>query len=54
MTIFGPKQSRNDINVYHNPLIDDFRLFWDEGVEFFDAFFHMRAILFFTINDFPA
>jgi len=34
------------------------RLLWDEGVEVFDAHekanFNLRAMLFCTINDFPA
>ncbi|WVZ17031.1 hypothetical protein V8G54_010013 [Vigna mungo] len=58
MTISGPKQPGNDIDVYLKPLIDDLKLLWEEGVEVFDSDveqnFHLRAMLFCTINDFPA
>ena len=58
MMISGPRQPGNDIDVYLSPLIDDLRLLWDEGVEVVDAYsgekFKMRAMLFCTINDFPA
>ncbi|XP_058784274.1 uncharacterized protein LOC131659049 [Vicia villosa] len=55
---FGPKQPGNDIVVYLSPLIDDLKVLWEEGVDVFDAHsgeqFNMRAMLFCTINDFPA
>ncbi|XP_058768330.1 uncharacterized protein LOC131642060 [Vicia villosa] len=58
MMISGPKQPGNDINVYLSPLINDLRVLWEEGVDVFDAHsseqFNMRAMLFCTINDFPA
>ena len=48
----------NDIDVYLSPLIEDLRLLWDEGVEVFYAYemvnFNLRALLLWTINDFPA
>jgi len=57
MMISGPKQSRNDIDVYLHPLIEDLKLMWDQGVEVFDGFANetvkMHAMLFCTINDFP-
>ena len=47
-----------DIDVYLSPLVEDLRKLWDEGIVVFDAFrketFQMRAMLFCTINDFPA
>ena len=57
--ISGPRQPENDIDVvYLSPLIEDLRLLWDEGVEVFDAYekvnFNLRALLLWTINDFPA
>ncbi|XP_040361932.1 uncharacterized protein LOC121049286 [Rosa chinensis] len=58
LLISGPKQPGNDIDVYLQPLIDDLKVLWDgvEGV--YDAFrgeyFKLRAILLWTINDFPA
>jgi len=54
--IFSTKQSRNDINIYQSPLIEDLKLMWDQGVEVFDRFanetFKMHVMLFCTINDF--
>jgi len=38
MMISGPKQPGNDIDVYLNPLIEDLKLLWNEGVYVFDAF----------------
>jgi len=58
MMILGPYQPGNDIDVYLSPLIDDLRLLWEEGVDVLDAYsgehFNMRAMLFCTINNFPA
>ena len=58
MMISGPKQPGNDIDVYLSPLIEDLRLLWEEGVDVDDAYtgdnFKLRAMLFCTINDFPA
>ena len=58
MMISGPRQPGNDIDVYLSPLVEDLRKLWDEGVVVFDVFrketFEMRAMLFCTINDFPA
>ncbi|XP_028199391.1 uncharacterized protein LOC114383867 [Glycine soja] len=58
MMIVGPRQPGNDIDVYLRPLIDDLRKLWDEGVDVWDAnlqhAFKLRAMVFCTINDFPA
>ncbi|KAK2420428.1 hypothetical protein QL285_031156 [Trifolium repens] len=58
MLISGPKQPGNDIDIYLAPLIEDLKLMWETGVEVYDEcrkeFFNLRAILFGTINDFPA
>jgi hypothetical protein len=58
LMISGPRQPGNDIDVYLAPLIDDLKLLWDKGVRVFDAYsrseFTLRAMLFCTINDFPA
>ena len=58
MMISGPRQPGNKIDVYLNSLIEDLTKLWDEGVLVFDGFrnetFHFRAMLFCTINDFPA
>ncbi|KAK9071565.1 hypothetical protein SSX86_007993 [Deinandra increscens subsp. villosa] len=54
----GPKQPGNNIDVYLAPLIADLKLLWETGVMTFDAYkkehFNLRAILLWTINDFPA
>lgn len=58
MMISGLNQPGNNIDVYLQPLIDDLRLLWEKGVDVLDAYsgehFNMRAMLFCTINDFPA
>ncbi|XP_074300846.1 uncharacterized protein LOC141632175 [Silene latifolia] len=58
LLILGPKQPGNDIDVYLAPLIEDLKLLWNDGVEVFDAStssrFQMHAMLYCTINDFPA
>ncbi|XP_028193232.1 uncharacterized protein LOC114378827 [Glycine soja] len=58
MMIASPRQPGNDIDVYLRPLIDDLRKLWDEGVDVWDAnlqhAFKLRAMVFCTINDFPA
>ncbi|KAK9286695.1 hypothetical protein L1049_015098 [Liquidambar formosana] len=58
LLIPGPKQPGNDIDVYLEPLVDDLKELWNNGVEVYDAFtksmFNLKAILMWTINDFPA
>jgi len=58
MMISGPRQPRNDIDVYLSPLIEDFTKLWDEGVDVFDVYqnetFKLSAMLFCTINNFLA
>ena len=59
LLIPGPNQTGNDIDVYLRPLIDDLLLLWrKEGVTVWDedqqADFQLRALLFVTINDWPA
>lgn len=58
LLISGPKQPGKDIDVYLQPLIDDLKLLW-QGVEcVYDSVreetFTLKAVLFWTINDFPA
>ncbi|XP_031090937.1 uncharacterized protein LOC115995929 [Ipomoea triloba] len=54
----GMNPHGNDIDVYLTPLIEDLKILWNEGVAVFDAHsqtnFTLRAMLFCTINDFPA
>ncbi|KAA0067965.1 transposase [Cucumis melo var. makuwa] len=56
--ISGPKQPGNEIDVYLALLVDDLKILWHDGVECYDAYqdqcFRLKAILLWTINDFPA
>jgi len=57
--IQGPKQPGNDIDVYLRPLVDELLQLWrEEGVRVWDEHkqepFDLRALLFVTINDWPA
>ncbi|KAL6637481.1 hypothetical protein ACP70R_025053 [Stipagrostis hirtigluma subsp. patula] len=58
MLIPGPKSPGNAIDVYMQPLIDELKELWINGVETWDAKvkknFTLRALLLWTINDFPA
>ncbi|BFG30824.1 hypothetical protein CerSpe_170980 [Prunus speciosa] len=58
LLISGPKQPKNDIDVYLEPLIDDLKSLWDGIRGVYDAhigeYFTLRAALLWTINDFPA
>ena len=38
LLIPGPRQPRNDIDVYLAPLIEDLKAMWEEDVEIFDAY----------------
>ena len=55
----GPKQPGNDIDVYLRPLVEELLLLWgDESVRMWDEYkqenFNLRALLFVTINEWPA
>ncbi|GJW18749.1 hypothetical protein Tco_0026185 [Tanacetum coccineum] len=59
LLIPGPKSPSKDIDVYLRPLIDDLKDLWAKpGVETIDVAtgltFNMRAMVLWTINDFPA
>ncbi|XP_075480648.1 uncharacterized protein LOC142521314 [Primulina tabacum] len=58
MLISGPKQPGNDIDVYLDVLVEDLQRLWDGVDGVYDAyrrqFFTLKAILLWTINDFPA
>ena len=53
----GPKNPKNKIDVYLQPLVDELKKLWDVGVETYDIStghtFQMKATLMWTINDFP-
>ena len=57
LLISGPKQPSVDIDVYLQPLIDDLKTLWNDGVNVYDAhkekYFNLKGVLFWTINDFP-
>ncbi|XP_040364563.1 uncharacterized protein LOC121050060 [Rosa chinensis] len=56
--IDGPKGPGNKIDVFLQPLIEELKELWHEGVLTYDAstnqMFNLRAMLLWTINDFPA
>uniref|UniRef100_A0A1U7YJY3 Uncharacterized protein LOC104248805 n=1 Tax=Nicotiana sylvestris TaxID=4096 RepID=A0A1U7YJY3_NICSY len=56
--VSGPSNPKGLIDVYLQPLIDDLKLLWHEGVETYDIStkqnFRLRASLMWTINDFSA
>nr|GEX04387.1 hypothetical protein [Tanacetum cinerariifolium] len=59
LLIPGPKSPGKDIDVYLRPLIEDLKVLWDRtSVETIDVAlgqkFNMRAMILWTINDFPA
>jgi len=57
LLIPGPTTLSSNIDVYLAPLIDDLKDLWAEGVEVYDFFFKekftLRAILLWTISDYP-
>ena len=57
MLISGPKQPGND-NVFLEPLMEDMKIIWDDGVKMMDASikqeFILKAIIFVTIIDYPS
>ncbi|KAL1371645.1 hypothetical protein AAHE18_01G148200 [Arachis hypogaea] len=58
MIIPGPRIPKTRIDVYLQPLIDELKLLWEDGVLTYDIHsksnFVMRAALLWTISDFPA
>lgn len=58
LLIEGSKSPSNDIDVYLQPLIDELKDLWVNGVDTYDAStnetFKMCAAILWTINDFPA
>ena len=38
LLILGPRQQKNDIDVYLAPLIEDLKIMWEEGIEVFDVY----------------
>ena len=58
LLIPGPSSPLNDIDVYLQPLIEELKELWDDGISTYDVSsnenFKMHAALMWTINDFPA
>ncbi|XP_042939338.1 uncharacterized protein LOC122274358 [Carya illinoinensis] len=58
LLIPGPKGPGNDIDVYLQPLVNELKELWEDGVDSYDAskseHFRLHAALLWTINDFPA
>ncbi|CAA7048867.1 unnamed protein product [Microthlaspi erraticum] len=58
LLIPGPKQPGNSLDVYLEPLIENLDHLWKNGEQTYDAFskctFNLRAMLLWTISDFPA
>ena len=58
LLIPGPKAPGKDIDVFLRPLVEELKHLWNSGVRIKDAatntFFTMRAMLLWTINDWPA
>ncbi|XP_022003765.1 uncharacterized protein LOC110901234 [Helianthus annuus] len=58
LLIPGPKSPRKDMDVFLRPLVDELKQLWQTGVRTKDAatntYFTMKALLLWTINDFPA
>ncbi|KAL6202088.1 hypothetical protein ACLB2K_025799 [Fragaria x ananassa] len=58
LLISGPKQPGNDIDVFLQPLVDDLKVLWDGVKRVYDSvkgeYFKLKAVLLWTINDFPA
>jgi len=54
----GPEHPRRSLDVFLQPLIHELQLLWSEGVVAYDVSlknnFVMRAVLMWTISDFPA
>ncbi|XXG46959.1 hypothetical protein AAC387_Pa02g1683 [Persea americana] len=58
LLIPGPRGPGNDIDVYLQPLVDELKELWEDGLHTWDAStnqnLQMRATLLWTISDFPA
>ena len=58
MIISGPKQLGNDIDVFLEPLVEDMKILWEDGVKMMDVSlkkeFTLKVIIFVTITDYPS
>ena len=55
MIISSPKEPCNDIDVFMEPLMEDMKMLWEDGVNMMDASKRssLKAIIFVTITDYP-
>ena len=57
MIISRPRQLGNDIDMFLEPLMEDMKILWEDGVKMMDASlkkeFILKAIIFVTIVDYP-
>ena len=57
MSIPGPTAPSNNIDVYLQPLIEDLKELWTEGMEVYDSFkkesFTLRVMMLWSITDYP-
>ena len=58
IVISGPTQPGVDMDVFLEPLMEEMKKLWEEGVAMWDEFckepFTLKAMIFVTINDYPA
>lgn len=58
MLIHIPTAPGNNIDVYLEPLVDDLKDLWNEGIKVYDLFtkdnFTLRVMLLWSISDYPA
>lgn len=58
LLISGPKAPGKNIDVYLEPLVEELKELWADGVSTWDAYtksnFRLKAMLFWGIHDFPA
>ncbi|CAI0559000.1 unnamed protein product [Linum tenue] len=58
LLIPGPTAPGKDIDIYMQPLIDELKELWSDGIQTFDTHsksnFQLHAAVLWTINDFPA
>ena len=54
----GPKNPGQNLDVFLQPLINELKMLFKDGIETYDAYrrnnFQMKAVLLWTISDFPA
>ena len=42
LLILGPRQPRNDIDIYLTPLIENLKIMWEESVAVFNAYYQEK------------